>query len=223
MTPPTSRPTRGAASPPPGLATDIETRLRATGPRSPMVQTGQIAQTGPPTFTHADVAYAVHDTVIGRMTLAVNASGVLVSSTFTPDDAAEGRALERIARGVSPRVLRLPGRLDEARRAFDAFLVGAASSIDVSVDLVLASAFQRAVLGALRDRVGYGARASYGEVARWVGRPTAARAVGAALGANPLCLVVPCHRVVGASGDVTGYAGGLAAKRMLLQLESGRP
>ncbi|MFZ1285801.1 MAG: methylated-DNA--[protein]-cysteine S-methyltransferase, partial [Candidatus Phosphoribacter sp.] len=118
---------------------------------------------------------------------------------------------------------RLPGRLDEARRAFDAFLVGAATSIDVSVDLALASAFQRTVLGVLRDRVGYGARASYGEVARWVGRPTAARAVGAALGANPLCLVVPCHRVVGASGDVTGYAGGLAAKRMLLQLESGRP
>ena len=58
------------------------------------------------------------------------------------------------------------------------------------------------------------------QLASWAGRPQAARAVGTALGGNPLCVVLPCHRVVGASGSLTGYAGGLAAKRYLLELES---
>ena len=69
--------------------------------------------------------------------------------------------------------------------------------------------------------VGYGERTTYGALARRVGRPTASRAVGAALGANPLCVVLPCHRVVASSGALTGYAGGLPAKERLLALESG--
>jgi methylated-DNA-[protein]-cysteine S-methyltransferase len=84
---------------------------------------------------------------------------------------------------------------------------------------VLTTPFQRQVLTVLPQVVGYGRRASYGEVAAGLGRPKASRAVGTALGANPLCVVLPCHRVVGATGALTGYAGGLEAKRYLLDLE----
>ena len=79
----------------------------------------------------------------------------------------------------------------------------------------------RAVLGAL-TQVGYGATTTYGELAAAIDRPGAARAVGTALGGNPLCIVVPCHRVLPASGGIGGYAGGPAAKAHLLALESGR-
>jgi methylated-DNA-[protein]-cysteine S-methyltransferase len=92
----------------------------------------------------------------------------------------------------------------------------------VTTDLSLATPFQRVVLPRLAATVGYGERATYGQLAARVQRPTAARAVGAALGANPLCVILPCHRVVASSGALTGYAGGLAAKAYLLELEGGR-
>jgi|SRR5215211_1573555 len=82
-------------------------------------------------------------------------------------------------------------------------------------------AFQLRVWEALRA-IPYGETTSYGALARALGAPGAARAVGAANGANPIAIVVPCHRVVGASGALTGYAGGLACKRALLDLEIGR-
>ncbi len=81
--------------------------------------------------------------------------------------------------------------------------------------------FQRTVWAALRT-IPYGEVVSYGQLARELGRPAASRAVGAAVGRNPISIVVPCHRVVGASGGLTGYAGGLEAKRWLLDLEQGR-
>lgn len=89
-------------------------------------------------------------------------------------------------------------------------------------DLPLAptgTVFQRAVWRALGD-VAYGQTTGYGALARALGRPTAARAVGAANGANPLPIVVPCHRVIGADGTLTGYAGGLTIKRWLLAHEA---
>jgi methylated-DNA-[protein]-cysteine S-methyltransferase len=78
--------------------------------------------------------------------------------------------------------------------------------------------FQRAVWDALRD-IPYGETAGYGELARRLGRPGAARAVGRANGRNPIAVVVPCHRVIGAAGALTGYGGGLERKRYLLELE----
>ena len=81
--------------------------------------------------------------------------------------------------------------------------------------------FQRAVWTALLD-ISSGTTTSYGDVAAAIGRPTAARAIGAAVGRNPISIVVPCHRVVGVNGDLTGFAGGLEAKRQLLDLESGQ-
>ena len=173
----------------------------------------------PPRFAATDVAYVVEDTAVGRMLLARNESGALVASSFVPDTAAEDRVLTRISARVSPRVLRQPRELDEARRELEEFLAGRRHVFTLRTDLALASDFQRVVLPRLAATVGYGHRATYGQLAGAVQRPSAARAVGAALGSNPLCVVLPCHRVVGADGGLTGYGGGLDRKRHLLDLE----
>ncbi|MGP0101382.1 MAG: methylated-DNA--[protein]-cysteine S-methyltransferase [Solirubrobacteraceae bacterium] len=83
------------------------------------------------------------------------------------------------------------------------------------------SAFEQRVWQALRD-IPYGETISYGELARRIGQPSAARAVGLANGRNPIAVIVPCHRVIGANGTLTGYGGGLERKRLLLELESGQ-
>lgn len=176
----------------------------------------------PPVLAASDVSYVVEDTVIGRMLLARNASGSMVASAFITAPEDEDVLLTRLASKVSPRVLRQPRELDEARRQLEDYLAGRTRGFTLHTDLALASDFQRVVLPTLAASVGYGSRATYGELAARVERPTAARAVGAALGANPLCVVLPCHRVVASSGALTGYAGGLAAKRFLLDLEAGR-
>jgi len=80
--------------------------------------------------------------------------------------------------------------------------------------------FQRAVLDALQQ-IPYGETCSYGEIAARIGKPTAVRAVGAANGRNPLPIIIPCHRVIGSNGGLTGFGGGLPAKRFLLDLERG--
>lgn len=174
----------------------------------------------PPVFGSADVSYAVTDTPIGRMLLARNDAGALVASTFVPDAAAEEAALARLGRVLSPRVLRLPRALDGARRQLDDYLSGRRHEFDLATDLSLATPFQRTVLTALVGSVGWGERSTYGRLAAVIDRPAAARAVGTALGANPLCVVLPCHRVVGSTGRLTGYAGGIPAKEFLLRLES---
>ena len=179
--------------------------------------------THPPVLEPSDVSYVVEDTAIGRMLLARNAFGALVASAFVPDTGAEDHVLTRLSARVSPRVLRQPGQLDDVRAQLEEFLAGRSRTFAVRTDLALASDFQRTVLPRLAVSVGYGERATYGQLARLVERPSAARAVGAALGLNPLCVVIPCHRVVASSGALTGYAGGLAAKRFLLDLEAGAP
>lgn len=172
----------------------------------------------PPVLPRSDVSYAACDTAVGRLLLA-EADGRLVLCAYAADPAREDILLERLARTISPRVLRAPRPLDDARRQVEEFLAGDRRRFELATDLVLATGFQREVLHGL-DAVGYGARTTYGELAGRIGRAGAARAVGAALGANPLCLVLPCHRVVPAAGGVGGYAGGAAVKELLLALES---
>ena len=174
----------------------------------------------PPELPISDVSYVVEDTAVGRMLLARNEAGVLITSAYVPDLEAEDAWLHRLARAVSPRVLRLPRALDQVRRELDAYLTGRRRDFDVPTSLVLATPFQRTVLGHLPGAVAYGHRTTYGALARDIERPTASRAVGAALGANPLCVILPCHRVVASSGALSGYAGGLPAKEYLLALES---
>lgn len=171
-----------------------------------------------PDLPPSDVSYAVCDTEIGRLLLAVTADGRLVACRYVPDDAALDGWLSRIADRVSPRVLRHPRPVDRVRRELDDYLAGRRRDIDVPVDLALAGPFQRDVLIGL-GATGYGSTTTYGRLAVGIGRPRAARAVGSALGANPLCIVIPCHRVLPGSGGIGGYAGGAAAKEHLLALE----
>lgn len=185
----------------------IEDRLREF---APSVQ--------PPTISGGDVLYAVHEFAVGPMLIAVRPDGLLIASRYIADG--ENALLERLARTVSPRVVRSARATDPVRRQLDDYLAGRRRRFEVDVDTVLATPFQRAVLTRLAADVGYGSRTSYAGLAAAIGHPRAARAVGAALGANPLCVVLPCHRVVAADGSLTGYAGGLAAKRLLLALES---
>ena len=107
------------------------------------------------------------------------------------------------------------------RRAIDElgeFFAGRRRTFDLPVDLSCGTAFQRKVWRSLQA-IPAGRTASYGEIARRVGRPRAARAAAAAIGRNPLSIVVPCHRVLGSDGSLTGYAGGLRRKDALLALE----
>jgi methylated-DNA-[protein]-cysteine S-methyltransferase len=98
----------------------------------------------------------------------------------------------------------------------------AAERTSFDVPLVMnGNPFERRVWRALQD-IPYGATASYGELARGIGQPSAARAVGIANARNPIAVIVPCHRVIGADGALTGYGGGLERKRLLLELESGQ-
>lgn len=174
----------------------------------------------PPVLTDGDVSFAVDDTAVGRLLLATRPDGTALACAYTPTDADADRVLARLARLVSPRVLRGGRGLDLLRREVDGYLAGRLRAFTVPVDLALATPFQREVLPRLAATVGYGRRTTYGALAADTGRPTASRAVGAALGANPLCVVLPCHRVLAASGALTGYAGGLAAKQRLLDLEA---
>ena len=107
--------------------------------------------------------------------------------------------------------------LAEAARQLDEYFDGQRQAFDLPVALA-GTAFQRRVWAALRG-IGYGETVSYGELAGQIGQPTAARAVGLANGRNPVSIVVPCHRVVGSDGSLTGYGGGLDNKRRLLELE----
>jgi methylated-DNA-[protein]-cysteine S-methyltransferase len=188
--------------------------------RLPALEQFEPAGIQPPTLAPSDVSYVVEDTAVGRMLLARNESGALVASTYVPTPDVEATVLARLSVKVSPRILRQPRELDDARRQLEDFLAGRLHAFTLRTDLALASDFQRVVLPRLAGTVGYGERATYGELARRVERPAAARAVGAALGANPLCVVLPCHRVVASNGALTGYAGGLEAKRFLLDLEA---
>ena len=98
------------------------------------------------------------------------------------------------------------------------FLAGRRTTFDLPLDLSHGTDFQRTVWQALRE-IPAGATTSYGALSARVGRPSAVRAVGAAVGRNPISVIVPCHRVVGATGALTGYAGGLERKTALLQIE----
>ena len=103
-----------------------------------------------------------------------------------------------------------------------AYFAGQRKSFDLLLDrdALAGTPFQRRVWREL-ERIPYSVTISYGELARRIGQPTAVRAVGLANGRNPISIVVPCHRVIGANGTLTGYGGGLERKRWLLDLESG--
>ena len=111
--------------------------------------------------------------------------------------------------------------LREARMQLQAYFEGERQTFTLPLRLV-GTAFQQEIWEVLR-KISYGKCCSYAAIAQQIGRPKAVRAVANAIGANPLSLFIPCHRVIGTSGDLTGYAGGLAAKRWLLAHEGALP
>ncbi len=108
--------------------------------------------------------------------------------------------------------------LQAACSQLTAYFAAQAARFTLPLDFSLGTPFQQSVWERLRA-IPYGVTQSYGEIARYLGQPAASRAVGAAVGRNPLSIIVPCHRVVGSNGALTGYAGGLERKIALLQLE----
>lgn len=153
------------------------------------------------------------ETPVGRLALVADADGRLRALGWT-----EGHPrMEGFLRGAPLAPAHDPGGLITALRAW---LAGDLSAIDGLPVATEGTAFQRAVWRALRG-IPCGETVSYAELARRIGRPAAVRAVGLANGANPVAIVVPCHRVVGADGSLTGYGGGLARKRWLLAHERG--
>lgn len=146
--------------------------------------------------------YAVTcDSPVGRLWLAEE-GGALTDVRFEPVPEAE--ELE------TPLLKRAGAQLAE-------YFAGSRRRFDLPLD-ARGTAFQKSVWRALED-IPYGATRSYGDIARAVGKPTACRAVGQANNKNPIAIIIPCHRVIGADGGLTGYGGGLGIKQFLLELE----
>jgi methylated-DNA-[protein]-cysteine S-methyltransferase len=156
-----------------------------------------------------DVRYDVVDSPVGELHVAATDRGLCRISYW--GDGWE----DELARQFGVRVLRAP--LDAVRRELDEYFEGRRREFDLPLDLRVAP-FQEAVLRELA-LVPYGSTDTYGALAAKVGRPRAARAVGTVMNRNPIPIVLPCHRIVGANGSLTGYAGGLDVKRRLLLLE----
>ena len=162
-----------------------------------------------------DVAFDVlPDTPIGPLLVGVSDRGVCRISF----DAEPEHHLELLARQFGPRVLRSSKPVDRVRRQLDEYFAGKRRGFEVDWDIRRLPAYNQRVLAQLA-RVEYGTTTTYGHLAALTGNPRAARAIGTVMNRNPIPIVLPCHRVVGARGQLTGYAGGLDRKERLLRLE----
>ena len=160
-----------------------------------------------------DLGYDVIESPVGPLFIAVSNEGLAaISYRFDEDD------LERLARFAGPCVLRSPRSIDQTRRELDEYFAGRRKVFDLALDLRGLQPFTVSVLRELGE-VPFGETTTYGALASRVGRPRAARAVGTVMNRNRIPIVLPCHRVVGAGGDLVGYAGGLERKTALLELE----
>jgi methylated-DNA-[protein]-cysteine S-methyltransferase len=163
-----------------------------------------------------DVAYASVDSPLGPLVVAATPRGV-VRVAYT-DRSSPEEVLEELAARVSPRVLESPRRVDPLRRELDEYFAGRRREFETQVDWSQLTGFTRKVLRATA-RIGFGDTSTYAGVATQAGSPRAVRAAGNALGANPVPVVVPCHRVLRTGGALGGYAGGSERKEYLLRLE----
>lgn len=159
------------------------------------------------TQQEVQVHYRYHDSPLGRLLLVGDQAGLL-----------------QVSMDIDHRPWRLEPtwrsgdtELDEVCRQLDAYFAGKRQAFDLRL-APRGTAFQQAVWQALLN-IPFGQTSSYSALAAQIGRPSAMRAVGAANGANPIAVIIPCHRVIGRDGSLTGYAGGLTRKALLLQLE----
>jgi methylated-DNA-[protein]-cysteine S-methyltransferase len=178
------------------VPTDLDRRVRDAADREGLV----------------DVAYDLADSPVGELLVAVTDRG-LCRIAYRPDD-----AIDELAGDFGARVLRVPRRVELVRRELDEYFEGRRREFDLTLDLTPVADFHRVALDELA-RVPYGQVTTYGALATQVGKPHAARAIGGAMNRNPIPIVLPCHRVVGANGKLVGYAGGLERKELLLRLE----
>lgn len=166
------------------------------------------------------VSYVGFETSIGRMLVASSEKGVV--RLLLPAEP-EGEFFAWLRRVFGDENIRHdPGAGDDinelAIAEINAYLSGRLKAFSVPVDM-RGTDFRRAVWRKIAE-IPYGTTATYGEIAAAIGRPGAARAVGAASGANPVPVIIPCHRVIGSGGSLVGYGGGLDLKRFLLNLET---
>jgi methylated-DNA-[protein]-cysteine S-methyltransferase len=201
------------------MSYDIEAELRAAAERN-----------GRPSSTRAaggfvrravdeglvDIAYATTPSPVGDLLVASTKKG-LVKVSFLGFRSRD-EVLRRLADNVSPRVMEALEKVDGIRRELDEYFEGKRHEFDVPLDLALVKGFQTKILEAT-TRIPYGQHLSYKEVAAKAGNANASRAAGNALGANPIPIVIPCHRVWAAGGALGGYTGGVERKRVLLELE----
>ena len=165
----------------------------------------------------ADLHYAVVDSPVGTLVAAATPRG-LVTLSYADQFGGSDGVLDWVAAKLSPRMLEAPSRLDDVRRELDEYFAGRRRDFDLPIDWALASPWGRRILKATAA-IPFGQVSTYGAVAAKAGNPKASRAAGRALNTNPIPIVVPCHRVIGASGKLIGYAGGLDRKLTLLRIE----
>ena len=167
-----------------------------------------------------DVAYATLDSPVGTLLLATTPRGLVRIAYLDGDSVARTQdgVLADVARRVSPRVLAAPRRLDEPRRELDEYFAGRRDRFELALDWRLMTDFGRRILQATAE-IPFGAVSTYRDVATRAGSPRGSRAAGNALGANPLPIVLPCHRVLHSGGGLGGYTGGIERKRALLAIE----
>ena len=199
------------------LMTDLETTLR----RAPSPAEADTAAAAARLSERAardgllDVAYAVVPSPLGDLVAAATPRGLV---RLAYEDGRLDDVLDGLAGRISPRIVEAPARLDGARRELDEYFTGRRRDFDIPIDWTLTGGFVRRVLEATA-RIPYGETLSYRDVAERGGNIRATRAAGNALGANPMPVVIPCHRVLRTGGGMGGYTGGLERKRFLLDLE----
>ncbi|MBD0737972.1 methylated-DNA--[protein]-cysteine S-methyltransferase [Streptomyces sp. CBMA29] len=162
------------------------------------------------------------ETPIGPLLVAATDEG-LVNVGFRADEATVRRAVATMGRRLGGEPVEDAARLAPVTEQMEAYFAGSLKEFSLDLDWSLTTGFNRRVLRELAAGVPYGTVVGYQDLADRVGEPGAARAVGTAMGANPIPLVVPCHRVVESGGGIGGFGGGLEIKRTLLALEGVLP
>ena len=185
-----------------------------TDPRDAAAAAARFAAAATP-----DVRYAVLDTPAGHVIAATTVRG-LVRLAYEDWNGGVDAVVEVLAERLSPRILEQPAALDHVARELDEYFAGDRRAFDLPIDWSLVTPFGRRVLRATA-RIPSGDVATYADVAAGAGSPGGSRAAGNALGANPIPIVIPCHRVVRSGGALGGYTGGLERKELLLGVERG--
>jgi methylated-DNA-[protein]-cysteine S-methyltransferase len=162
-----------------------------------------------------EVAYSTVDSPVGSLMVAATDAGLVRLGLAGTDHQA---MLEQLATAIGPRVIETPARFDPLRRELEEYFDGRRRRFDYPLDWRLTSGFVRTVLEHTAE-IPFGSTRTYAEMADLAGSPRAFRAAGSALGANPIPILVPCHRVLRKGGGLGGYAGGLDTKRTLLRIE----